>query len=113
MRRLCLFLNRLEGAEKARADASFLGLAEVFDLQPYTDSSFDGFQDALFDEAAPSSAPLSSITDGPMLPGGNAASALDVGPSDTQQFDIGFDREWQGEESNPVDHTWTNQQKCT
>ncbi len=54
---------------------------------------------------APSSAPLYLITDGPMLPGGNAASALDVGPSDTEQFKVGFDREWQGEESNPVDHS--------
>jgi hypothetical protein len=44
---------------------------------------------------APSSAPLSLITDGPMLPGGNAVSALDVGPSDTEQFNVGFDREWQ------------------
>jgi hypothetical protein len=47
---------------------------------------------------APSSAPLSLITDGSMLPERNAVSALDVGPSGTEQFDVGFDREWQGEE---------------
>ncbi len=46
-------------------------------------------------------AALSLITDGPMLPGGNAVSALDVGPSGTEQFDVGFDREWQGEELVP------------
>jgi hypothetical protein len=53
---------------------------------------------------APSSAPLSLITDGPMLPGGDAVSALDVGPSGTEQFDVGFDREWQGEELVPPTH---------
>ena len=53
---------------------------------------------------APSSAPLSLITDGPMLPGENAVSALDVGPSGTEQFDVGFDREWQGEELVPPIH---------
>ncbi len=42
-------------------------------------------------------APLFLKNDG-LTPGGNAASALDVGPSDAKPFDVGLDREWQGAE---------------
>ncbi len=43
--RLRLFLNRLEGAEKAIADAAFLDKYEPFGIHTYVDSSSDGVQD--------------------------------------------------------------------
>jgi hypothetical protein len=56
------------------------------------------------------SAPPSSITDGPLRgSGGNhgQTSALDSGPSDTDRFNVGIGREWQGKELDETeDKSW-------
>ena len=88
--KLWLFLNRLEGAEKARADAAFLGLAEAFDLQPHPDSSYHESHGALLVEAAPTPASLDTDVLFPPTQGLGSQSMVDCLEANQVSRIVGF-----------------------